>query len=319
MTKATSTKPKQTPKKIVPPPPDPMSEAEDQPAAEAVEQEPAGVEDETAEHEPPRSTIDQADGDQLTAADLIEPDQMYGPGMIEALLGIKQRTVVNGFNQYRGKIFMQHTGSGSGITLLGRQVLRWIAEADVPYKVTQVGIKRYRRLHPEPQAEEPKPEAKSVLDQAAELVEQSKRAEQQKRSRWQEDAWDSYLAIISRFDQPQDGDANNLAVVMEDLGITHQQAQEDAKITTNARQLEKLHHDRQAAAAARVKANEEYRAMERRHEQEEKERFTAQRQASGHYTGCHNAHSELTKLAKRRPQLFDMSSDPPSPLKPKGD
>ena len=251
---------------------------------------------------------------ELTAADVIEPSRTYGVETIELTLSIQpwitRRAVVNGC--------VKGTRDARHPSIAGWALLDWIEKDRVPYTVTKGARTLYRlkrqRLQELADAKTEGP--KTIVDQAAEVIESQTRHEAEDEETWARDEWGKYIALLLRADEPAETDAANLAGFMRNLGIAAGEVKRDLEIVRRAQELAPQHDDREQAKAASVKASEGYKALVSRHELEEKQAQKVKGTANHRMRLSYAAAGTLAQLAKERPRLFDLSVEPPRVRRP---
>ncbi|HUY36399.1 MAG TPA: hypothetical protein VMV69_26920 [Pirellulales bacterium] len=161
-------------------------------------------------------------------------------------------------------------------------------------------------------AKVPAPRPPSVLDQAASILKSAVASEAEDQKISDQRAWSLYVAILRRGDDPEPGDAREMAFLMADLDISAAQAENDLKIVTQVvpALLDLISH-REEAAAARAEAVAAFTEARRASELAVNAAGRARSSAEGRYAECAEAPLLLLKLSKERPQLFDRQSKPP--------
>ena len=246
---------------------------------------------------------------ELTASDVIKPREYYRTGDIEFAVGIEPHVVRSAVTNGR----VRGTRDGSYPRIQGWALLEWIEKDRVPYSVPKPAQAMYRREQQRLQelAEAKVEGPKTTVDQAVELAERQRRDEKEDEQRYAQAEWGKYIALLFRANQPAETDSANLAGLMRNLEITPEQVKRDLEIVERAQELAGQHDDREAGHAAYVAANQEYKAVLARHKSEEKQARKTRSKAEGRSWVGREAASRLAQLAKERPQLFDLSVDPP--------
>ncbi len=144
----------------------------------------------------------------------------------------------------------------------------------------------------------------NLISSAANLIHQQQEREAENARRAKEPLWREYLKILSRAEQPQPGDDVALATIMSELGITADQAAADDKLVRTARRQMELHQGLAAARERERVARVKLKETRERCEQEIDAADSESNSAETHARACRFAETELSKLAKRRPELF---------------
>lgn len=118
-----------------------------------------------------------------------------------------------------------------------------------------------------------------------------------------------YLTLLQRIDNPEEGDAIQLAQVMMDLDLDAERIATDRKIIRRARRFERLHDDLETAREGKNSAMHEYRALEKRHREEERAAYIKKNNAAGHLSQCSQANHDLKMLRRNRQLLFAEGND----------
>ena len=159
----------------------------------------------------------------------------------------------------------------------------------------------------------PKSQSKSenvvdrLIDQV-ETAEAKRQADQQKedveRAKW-------LVGVLRRYDNPQDGDVAALQAYMRDCNVTIGAIKGAMELVAKADMFYERHQKENRAVKAEQKAREELKETEQRFKQEIAEKVTAWRSAQAESSQCSYAAGELLVLARKRPDLFDKTANPP--------
>lgn len=203
-------------------------------------------------------------------------------------------------------------GDGTHWTVSGASVLRWIEREHIPVTISDEAkrIARRRMALRNPPAAPTKPA--TLVDDAVSLKQTWDAAEAQEENTATSEAWSTYLVILARYSEPQPEDAAELANLMHELGITPEQIKADLELIERTRELAAKHADLAAASQRAREAREAIVALEQKHRVEMEAAAKLKRQADNHHRDCHGAGYQLGLLARSRPQLFDMTAEPPT-------
>lgn len=158
-------------------------------------------------------------------------------------------------------------------------------------------------------------EPNNVIDEAFTTIKQwqtnSDRLDQEHR----DNAHKVYLKILLRRDNPEDGDAQVLAEVVRDFGITADQIEADLRLIKRYRKFRPYADRKVQLIAAEREARAKLNETEQRHkvelEEAQREFHIASRERA---IATHETASELLKLAELRPEFFDRSGRIPTLL-----
>ena len=146
-----------------------------------------------------------------------------------------------------------------------------------------------------------------LIDQV-ENAEAKRQADQQKedveRAKW-------LVGVLRRYDNPQDGDVAALQAYMRDCNVTIGAIKGAMELVAKADMFYERHQKKHRAVKAEQEAREELKETEQRFKQEIAEKVTAWRSAQAESSQCSYAAGELLVLARKRPDLFDKTADPP--------
>lgn len=277
---------------------DPGRVEDQQPAAAVAERE-ANWETE-AEKPEPRDAGDQSGGQRkLTAADILDPESRYSAERLEGLLGIPVKIMRRAACDGR---FLETFGGAESehVQVSGDRLLRWIEKERIPYKVSELAERVWRVKHPEPEPVKPEPASVSLVDQAAELVD----GEQRAIAGWRENMEEHYVALLRRYDSPQERDAAQLAELMRELGIDKTQVERDVEIVRGLAEFESQHARCAEATKQSVDTRAALKQVEERHKREYQEAKRRWRQAVAEAGICREAMYAAYKLKVERPILF---------------
>lgn len=241
----------------------------------------------------------------LTLEDLL-PDAWYHPQEVQSLIGIPQERIVEAL---RKNEFSRVAGSGANATIGNGSLIAWIERHKIPWEPTALACHCWRLKHPP--ASKPEPSKRpDVIGQAARLVTEEKSRDAAGEEAWRRQYVTSYLSLLSK-PAPDDRDVSKLAEAMDALGIDESQAREDKQLVAAVRDQELLYSERESANAAIRGRREPLKAIQKRYEEE---MLKARRQisaAENHAAQCNRAADEIRRLSRKRPELFDVTSDPP--------
>jgi len=269
--------------------------------------EPAAIEGLPADENAP--AIEPAeDNHGLTPHDVLKPEANYSASGLRILLGITPRQI----GEARAEGFLLSTSGayGANCRWSGRDILNWIEATGAPYQISAETARIHRQVHGDPEAPpaEEAPSPPSVIDQAAELLSQQDARARVSEDDWQQHGLDRYLKILSAA-KPTRDDADTLAQIMRDLGLTPEQVADDRRLIVRAQELAALHADRQAAAEAWRQTIGARREQEARHKAEQREMRARLHKADWRRTQADEAGDKLGQLRRRRPELFQPGDD----------
>lgn len=242
--------------------------------------------------------------EEITPADLFEENVAYTFPEIETKLGLSRGAVADAV---RAGDFAYVGGDDS---LSGRQVIARWGKHVVPEEVQR----RYRRVMAARAARNapPVPKPRTLADDADAIVNADNAATAASEADWQGHAWGTYLAVLGRYNAPEPGDATTLAQVMVDLNITRDQVKADVEVIERAGELAARHAEREQRTRAVTEARRQRDELLARHKTELAEAERALRQVSRRSQDASSAARDLNELSRRRPMLFDLSTDPPT-------
>ena len=250
----------------------------------------------------------------LTADDILSPNEYYGRAGIYKVLGIR-----NAFAEAirRASPPCYFSWLKGGTHARGDQIIAWLKAENVHYTVTPAGLELYKiRQRIAARAAQsalpkPKPEPVTTSNKVAARIEECKAQAQRERDDWSAHAERRYVELIQR-ESLSETEIQELASIMTDLEIEPEQMREDrARIIPKIRELEAWHDEREKARRQAIEAREAYNAMEERHREEERRLFTKKQRAGIHAADCAQAAFKLEMLKRQRPILFDASTVPP--------
>lgn len=265
------------------------------------------------------------DEPKMTAAEVINPEEMISVADVWCRLGINENTLVNFLNgQSAGKshYFTQVRGSGGGYTqqVLGRQLLRWIDGERIAYDVDTLlaaNIRRDRARKAAAAAEDAAakaakaPRPGNLLDELAKI--QKDQHSQQRE--FDESNAAAYVAIILR-EWPNPTDAGILASMIEDGFVTREQIVRDQETAKRAIEFQGWHEHAAGTNQQRIELAEQHLALEAKCKADLAASSKQLRHAEALYYQYSQAGYELDRLARSRPELFDTSTTPPKLRRP---
>ena len=249
---------------------------------------------------------------EVTAADVLHSDEWYGDTEIQWALGIPVAAIREAF---RAGEFHQHKGGGGKDTvqLFGRDVHAWIRRREIRCSVSKEAADLHRRINRKPEAKPVPAKPRTLGEKAKAVVRDREQTEAAYTEENRQRAFDEYLRLLRRADEPAEQDAERLTELWTEveLDITAAAFDDDRQLVERADRLTELHAERQDAHDSAVQARAKYAATRKAHAVEERRLFMASHSAQHRAADCQNAPAELHKLARRRPEFFERSTDPP--------
>jgi len=125
-----------------------------------------------------------------------------------------------------------------------------------------------------------------------------------------ERAWQCYRRVLLS-EKPTDADLQNLVDACQELSIDAATVAADRQIIEEARKQLAYYAAREQNAKALSEARTASLNLQRKQREEQEVVRKAQQAATGPAEASYDAAYKLVKLARARPQLFDLTSDPP--------
>jgi DNA repair ATPase RecN len=140
--------------------------------------------------------------------------------------------------------------------------------------------------------------------QAFDLIERDKRAQQQAEAEWKQEARLELLRCLVNGAEP-----DRLAAVIRDLDLDPDEVRQVEKAMTEAQRQEELHGQRATAAEQHKFERHRLKTGLKELKKREDELRSAANKATHHHAKCSHAATELRRLARQFPWMFDDGDD----------
>lgn len=121
------------------------------------------------------------------------------------------------------------------------------------------------------------------------------------------EAKSAFARLLTRADDPEPGDAAELSEVLNTLGLTERAVENHLAELRRFKHYRDRHGEREAAQAEMMRIRAEWKATEKRANEEIRLASVAYGSAEGRVRQCLDAGRQATLIGKRTPLLFDVS------------